>query len=76
MRIVYNMGVCSLRQFGFFGAGIVLRISPRTKRFDVTLWQNVNSPPFVLGAVEYARVRLAVGTASSRDQLALRGRFG
>ena len=71
MRIVRDMGLCRLCQFGFFGSGIVLRISPRTKRFDVTLRQNVNSPSFVLGAVKYTRIGLAVGTAPARGQLVL-----
>ena len=69
-RIV-RMELCGLRQFGFFCSGIVLRVSARTKRFDVTLRQNVNSPSFVLDTVEYTRIGVAAGTAPARAQLAL-----
>jgi len=66
VRIVCDRRFTGLCQFGFFRTGILLCIPSRTKRFDMTLWQNLNSPPLVLGTVEHARVGLAATTAPAR----------
>ena len=66
MGVVGNVRFCRLCQFGFFLIGILLRISSRAECFDVALRQNLNSPPLVLGAVEHARIGLAMTTTPTR----------